>query len=587
MPKRDKFNFSKAIVKAHNFKKSNSAKQELKEYKSILKNLSKYALGVYQSHDFNYRYTCLQKIRRLVSFADPPPPLNAVINTGIIPQLIYILHFNTRPKLQHESLWILTNIASGNTKQTRLLVKNNVVPSLKRILTSKYTNNEIKSQAMWCIGNIVGDSIYCRNLLFVKYNIFHDCVIPILTCNTCCTNKIIQIDMTDKNKMELFRNTSWTISNFCRKASKKVFFEQRKPIINLFNFLLAVNDIQILSDICWAISFFVNNRHDQRCKLVIDEMFEKGIILKLINNHIMTDAKICHPTIRTLGNIIASEKSYTNEWTLKMIDLGILNKYKIILTSKDKQIPTQREILWTLSNMAANKDRFDEIIGAIHDNNLFHSVMSTLKCSKFSTRKEAAWIMGNVISHCDSIKQLECINDKSFVIVFLLRLFRCDEEIMSIGGWDSTFGFMVLETIGHLLDLGKKFNNYKFLYNALRCQGLEILENMQQGYVGKNKEFVEKVNEIIKLLKDQENDDFYLVKCCNDKCNKTKYVNGYETSSVNDCESSSVSSESGVSRVKVNRFYRCKKCNSAVYCSKKCQKWHWKNGHKYLCRELV
>eukprot|EP01084_Bolivina_argentea_P083849 151796_1 len=140
MPKRDKFNFSKAIVKAHNFKKSNSAKQELKEYKSILKNLSKYALGVYQSHDFNYRYTCLQKIRRLVSFADPPPPLNAVINTGIIPQLIYILHFNTRPKLQHESLWILTNIASGNTKQTRLLVKNNVVPSLKRILTSKNSN---------------------------------------------------------------------------------------------------------------------------------------------------------------------------------------------------------------------------------------------------------------------------------------------------------------------------------------------------------------------------------------------------------------------------------------------------------------
>lgn len=83
------------------------------------------------------------QIRKLLSI-ERNPPINEVIQSGVIPRLVYFLSEMDHPKLQFEAAWALTNIASGNSMQTRVVVEANTVPWLTKLLTSP--NVDVKEQ---------------------------------------------------------------------------------------------------------------------------------------------------------------------------------------------------------------------------------------------------------------------------------------------------------------------------------------------------------------------------------------------------------------------------------------------------------
>ena len=91
----------------------------------------------------------VQAARKLLS-SDRNPPIDALINSGILPVLVKCLEANDNPSLQFEAAWALTNIASGTSQQTQAVVEANAVPLFLNLLKSPQQN--VCEQAVWALG---------------------------------------------------------------------------------------------------------------------------------------------------------------------------------------------------------------------------------------------------------------------------------------------------------------------------------------------------------------------------------------------------------------------------------------------------
>lgn len=363
-----------------------------------------------QSNDPKDQLEATSQFRRLLSI-DKTPPIQDVINSGVVPILVRLLMSTEHPNIQFEAAWALTNVASGSSVQTRVVIENGAVPVFVELLSSPY--DDVREQAVWALGNIAGDSPHCRDFV-LQYGALE----PLLR------------NLDDREKVSMRRNATWTLSNLVRgKPQPK--FELVAPALPILARLIRSNDEEVLTDACWALSYLSDGTNDK-----IQMVIEAGVAVRLVELLMHTSSAVQTPALRTVGNIVTGDDMQTQI----ILNVSSLPCLLVLLGSPKKGI--RKEACWTISNITAgNKHQIESVI----EHGIFPKIISLLQTAEFDIKKEAAWAISNATnggtpSQIKYLVKQDCIPP-------MVALLNCyDVRIISV----------ILEGLENILKVGSK-----------------------------------------------------------------------------------------------------------------------------------
>jgi len=418
------------------------------------------------------------EFRRMLSVEDSPP-IQDVINSGVVPRLMEFLAYNHEEKLQFESAWTITNIASGTTSHTRCVVEHGGIPAFVNLLSSP--NPEVREQAVWALGNIAGDSSDYRDLVLNTGNSMQRLITILLN------NEV-------EPKLTMIRNATWCMSNFCR-GKPKPEFSSIKDCIPVLAKLIMKNDPEVLTDSCWALSYVTDDQTQGNVK--IQSVIQcPGVAKRLIYllQHGTNAVQI--PALRTIGNIVTGDDNQTQI----MLNEKPLPALGGTLSCQRKSL--RKEACWTISNITAGTaTQIQEVLSA----NLIPPLVNILKEDQFDVQKEAAWAIANITTggHEEQIKFLV----SQAAIPALCGMFGCGDAKIII---------VALDAIDNILKIGHKISQQNsqngndswggnaFCDTVDECGGLDAIEELQQH---ENEEVYDKCVNILKNYFDSEEEE--------------------------------------------------------------------------------
>jgi importin subunit alpha-6/7 len=328
-----------------------------------LESLPAMVKGVY-SEDPQIQLEATTQFRKLLSI-ERNPPIDEVISQNVIPRFVQFLQRPDLPQLQFEAAWALTNVASGTSDHTRVVIEANAVPIFVQLLNSSV--DDVREQAVWALGNIAGDSPACRDLV-----LNHGALIPLME------------QLKTDTKMSMLRNATWTLSNFCR-GKPQPDFQAVKTALPALARLIHSNDEEVLTDACWALSYLSDGTNDK-----IQEVINSGVVRRLVELLTHQSPSVLVPALRTVGNIVTGDDMQTQI----VINSGALPCLLSLLTAQHKK-SIKKEACWTISNITAGtKDQIQSVIEA----QIIPPLIHLLASAEFDIKKEAAWAVSNATS---------------------------------------------------------------------------------------------------------------------------------------------------------------------------------------------
>ncbi|KAL7151118.1 hypothetical protein ABFS83_04G009700 [Erythranthe nasuta] len=429
-----------------------------------LESLPAMIAGVW-SADAALQLEATTQFRKLLSI-ERNPPIEEVIQSGVVPRFVEFLARDDYPQLQFEAAWALTNIASGTSDNTKVVIDHGAVPIFARLLSSP--SDDVREQAVWALGNVAGDSPKCRDLV-----LGYGALMPLLA------------QFNDQAKLSMLRNATWTLSNFCR-GKPQPQFELVKPALPALAHLIHTNDEEVLTDACWALSYLSDGINDK-----IQTVIEAGVCPRLVELLLHPSPSVLIPALRTVGNIVTGDDTQTQV----IIEHRALPCLHNLLTQNYKK-SIKKEACWTISNITAgNRDQIQAVIEA----GIIAPLVALLQTAEFEIKKEAAWALSNATSGGtnDQIKFLVregCIKplcdllvcpDPRIVTVSLEGL----ENILKVGEADKSQG-----NTGDVNVFAQMIDD---------AEGLEKIENLQSH---DNNEIYEKAVKILETYWLEEDD---------------------------------------------------------------------------------
>lgn len=445
----------------------NAANEESLFYGKLQEDLPR-MMEMIQLPDFDNQLAATVKFRQVLS-REHNPPIDLVIQLGVIPTLVEFMKEGHPDMLQLEAAWALTNIASGSSDQTRIVVESGAVPYFVQLLNSQ--SLEVKEQAIWALGNVAGDLTDYRDFVLET-----GAMEPVLS-------------LFNTTKMSLIRTATWTLSNLCRGKNPHPNWNLVQQAIPTLLKLIYSVDTETLVDASWAVSYLSDGTSE-----AIQAVIDARIPLRLVELLSHESTLVQTPALRAIGNIVTGNDIQTQV----MINVGVLQHLAPLLTSSKDTL--KKEACWTISNITAGNS---EQIQAVIDANLIPLIIRLLADGDYKTKKEACWAISNASSGgLTKPDQIRYMVNQGCIKPLCDLLAVADSKIIEV----TLDSLMNILKVGELdKELGNSSNNEYAIYIE-EAGGMEKIFECQ---ANSNENIYNKAYSIIEKYFGEEDDDAF------------------------------------------------------------------------------
>ena len=284
----------------------------------------------------------------------------------------------------------------------------------------------VVEQAIWTLGNIIGDNTQYRDMTLSLG------IIP----------RLLAINIHEKSVM--FRRTFvWVIVNLVRFKNSQISIQNSMFLLPIITELVTDNDNNVKVDAIWALTYLTDASDDY-----IQIVVESGIISSIVPMLSVQRFKVQVAAMRMLGNVATG----TDRQTDVLISTDILLHIRFPLTHTRENL--RRMALWCLSNITAGTE---DQVQAVFTSGLLNRIAENLTRSDTRTCREALITISNMIHFGAKEQALEVINAGAVNSMFQLLL-----------SFDDQIAITARDALSHLFaTAGELVHNYSEIHMRL------------------------------------------------------------------------------------------------------------------------